>query len=86
MDINKKILSYLNYLREKDESSIVKQSFKISIDVHYNGQNSFYSSLMKMTYYYNFCDLNCNSLNEGKINQYEDLKNVRCVARHVKNR
>ena len=66
-------LNYLNYLREKEESSIVKQSLKISIDLHYNGHNSFYSSLMKMTDYYCFCDCNCNSLNEGKIKQYVDL-------------
>ena len=71
IDINKKILNYLNYLRQKEESSIVKQSLKISIDLHYNGHNSFYSSLMKMTDYCNFCDYNCNSLNEGKIKQYE---------------
>ena len=32
--INKKILYYLNYLREKEENSIVKQSLKISIDLH----------------------------------------------------
>ena len=49
IDINKKILNYLNYLREKEEISIVKQSLKILIDLHYNGHNSFYSSLMKMT-------------------------------------
>ena len=48
-------------LREKEESSIVKQSLKISIDLHYNGHNSFYSSVMKMIDYYNFCDFNCNS-------------------------
>ena len=54
-------LNYLNYFREKEESSIVKQSLKISIDLHYNGHNSFYSSLMKMTDHYNFCDFNCNS-------------------------
>jgi len=63
----------LNYLREKEESFIVKQSLKISIALHYNGHNSFYSSLLKMTDYYNFCDFNCNSLNEGKIKQYVDL-------------
>ena len=28
IDTNKKILNYLNYLREKEESSIVKQSLK----------------------------------------------------------
>ena len=31
---------------------------------------------MKMSDYYNFSDLNCNSLNEGKIKQYVDpMKN-----------
>ena len=29
----------------KDENSIIKQSLKISVDLHHNGQNSFYSSL-----------------------------------------
>ena len=41
IDINNKILNYLNYLQEKDENSIVKQSLKISVDLHHNGQNSF---------------------------------------------
>ena len=82
IDINKKILNYLNYLREKEESSITKQSLKISIDLHYNGHNSFYSSLMKMTDYNNFCDFNCNSLNEGKIKQYVDLMNWNQTLQH----
>ena len=33
IDINKKILNYLDYLRGKDEDSIVKQSLQISIDL-----------------------------------------------------
>ena len=45
IDINKKILNYLSYLQEKDENSVVKQSLQISIDLHYNSQNNFYSSL-----------------------------------------
>ena len=49
IDINNKILNYLNYLQEKDENSIVKQSLKISVDLYHSGQNSFYSSLKKMT-------------------------------------
>ena len=47
------------------------QFCKRYLEVHYNGHNRF--SLMKMTDYYNFCDFNCNSLNEGKIKQYVDL-------------
>ena len=60
--MNKKILTYLKCLQEKDENSIVKQSLKISVDLHHNGQNSFHSSLQKMTDYYNFPGFNCNLL------------------------
>jgi len=55
IDINKKILNFFSYLKDKDEDSIVKQALQISIDLHYNGKNSFYSNLMKMVDYY---DLN----------------------------
>ena len=73
IDINNKILNYLNYLQEKDENSIVKQSLKISVDLHHNGQNSFYSSLKKMTDYYDSSGFNCYLLNECKIKQYQIL-------------
>ena len=43
IDINKKILSYLNYLHQKDENSIVRQALDISIDLSDNGKNSFFS-------------------------------------------
>ena len=48
IDINKKILNYLDYLRGKDEDSIiVKQALQISIDLHHNGKTSFYSNIVK---------------------------------------
>ena len=56
IDINKKILNYFSYLKDKDEDSIVKQALKISVDPYSSGENSFYSNLMKMVDYY---DLNC---------------------------
>ena len=56
IDINKKVVNYLRYLKDKDEDSIVKQALQISIHLHYSGKNSFYSNLMKMVDYY---DLNC---------------------------
>ena len=68
IDINKNILNYVHYLQRKDENSIVKQSLRISADLHHNGQTSFYSSLMKMSeccnffYYY--------APNENNIKQY----------------
>ena len=33
IDLNNKILNYLNYLQEKDENSIVKQSLKIRVKI-----------------------------------------------------
>jgi len=35
---------------------------------------------MKMTDYYNFCDFNSNSLNEGKFKQYEDLMKKKYIS------
>ena len=57
IDMNNKI-----DLQEKDENSLVKQSLKISVDLYHNGQNSFYSTLKKMTDYYDFPGFNCNLL------------------------
>ena len=72
--------NYLSYLQEKDENSIVKQSLQISIDLHYNSQNSFYSSLMKMTDYYDFYDFNRYSLNDCKIKHYMDLMKKKNIS------
>ena len=63
VDINKKILNYVHYLQGKDEQSIVKQFLRISVDLHYNGQTSFYSGVMKMSEYYNFPNFNYYTLN-----------------------
>ena len=72
VDMNKKILNYVHYLQGKDSHSIVKQSLRISVDLHYSGQTSFYSSLMKMSEYYNFPNFNyyTMTLNENNIKQY----------------
>ena len=67
IDINKKIFNYVHYLQGKDEHSIVKQSLKMSSDLHYNGQTNFYSSLTKMSEYYNFPNFNYYTLNEYNI-------------------
>ena len=73
IDINKKILSYLNYLHQKDENSIVRQALKISIDLYDHGKNSFYSSVMKINEYYNFNHFNYSSLNDCKIKRYINI-------------
>ena len=41
IDINKKILSSLSYLQDKDDNSIVKQSLQIPIELFQTEQNNF---------------------------------------------
>ena len=79
IDINKKILSYLSYLQDKDDNLIVKQSLQISIELYNSGQNSFYSNLMKMSEYFNLFDFNYNSLSDSKIKQLVDLMKKKYV-------
>ena len=58
IEINKKILNDLSYLQDKDENSIVKQSLQITIEIYNSGQNSCYSSLMKISEYFTLFDFN----------------------------
>ena len=81
IDINKKILIYLDYLIGKDEDSIVKQALQISIDLHHNGKTSFYSNLMKMVDYYDLkYDFSCNSLNDSIVNRYIGMMKNKYVS------
>ena len=81
IDINKKILNYLDYLRGKDEDSIVKQALQISIDLHHNGKTSFYSNLMKMVDYYDLnYDFSCNSLSDSIVNRYIGIMKNKYVS------
>ena len=81
IDINKKILNYLDYLIGKDEDSIVKQALQISIDLHHNGKTSFYSHLMKMVDYYDLnYDFSCNSLSDSIVNRYIGIMKNKYVS------
>ena len=40
--IYKNILHYMLYLLRKNENTIVKQAFRTSLELYYNGKNSFY--------------------------------------------
>ena len=59
------------YSHRKTVSKHLTQFLKISVDLHYNGQNSFYSGLKKMTDYYNITVFNCNLLNEHNNNKQQ---------------
>ena len=67
-DINKRILKYISYLQNKEQSSLVIQSLVMSIDLHRNGKTSFYTNLIKMLNYYNITfNLNHDNLDDTKI-------------------
>ena len=80
VDLNKKILNYVHYLQGKDGHSIVKQSLRISVDLHYNGQTSFYSSVIKMSEYYNFPSFNYYTLNENNIKRHIDRMKKKYIS------
>ena len=61
------------YLLRKNEDTIVKQTFRTSLEVHYSGKNSFYHSLIKISEYYELSDFDPNNLSEAKIKHYIDI-------------
>ena len=61
------------YVLRKNEDTIVKQTFRTSLEVHYSGKNSFYHSLIKISEYYELSDFDPNNLSEAKIKHYIDI-------------
>ena len=61
------------YLLRKNEDTIVKQTFRTSLEVHYSGKNSFYHSLIKISEYYDLSYFDPNNLSETKIKHYIDI-------------
>ena len=53
--------------------TIVKQIFLMSADLHSSGKSSFYSSIMRLSEYYNLPDFDPNVLNKSKIKHYISL-------------
>ena len=51
--INRKILNYILYLVSKDDDSVVKQVFLMSLDLYSSGKSSFYSNLVRISEFYN---------------------------------
>ena len=66
--INKRILKYISYLQNKEQSSLVIQSLVMSIDLHRNGKTSFYTNLITMLNSYNIpFNFNHDTLDDTKI-------------------
>ena len=72
INIHKNILHYILYLVCKNEDTIVKQAFRTSLELHYNGKNSFYHNVIKISEYYDLPDFDPNNLSEAKIKHYID--------------
>ena len=73
IDIYKNILHNILYLLCKNEDSIVKQAFRNSLELHYNGRNSFYYNLVKISEYYDLPNFDPNNLSEAMIKHYIDI-------------
>ena len=80
-DINKRILKYISYLQNKDQNSFVVQSLIMSIDLHCNGKNSFYSSVINMLNYYDIpFNFNHDTLDDTKITYPVDQMKKKYIA------
>ena len=78
--INEKILNYIMYLFEKDEDSIVKQALLLSINLHSNGNTSFYSNIMELSKSYNLPNFVPNNLDKTKISRYKDIMKQKYIT------
>ena len=68
--INQKIMKYFVYLKNKDDDSIVKQSFLMSKNLHHVNNSGFYSNFVSMTAQYHSFNLDPESVDNDKIRQY----------------
>ena len=78
--INEKILNFTMYLFEKDEDSIVKQALRLSINLHSNGDTSFYSNIMELSKSYNLPNFVPNNLDKTKISRYKDIMKQKYIT------
>ena len=63
-------MKYFVYLKNKDDDSIVKQSFLMSENLHLVNNSGFYSNFVSMTAQYHSFNLDPESVDNDKIRQY----------------
>ena len=71
--INRKIRNYILYLLSKDDDSVVKQVFLMSLDLYSFGKSSFYSNLVRIPEFYNLPNFDPLLVTDAKINHYLKL-------------
>jgi len=78
--INEKTLNFIMYLFEKDEDSIVKRALLLSINLHSNGNTSFYTNIMELSKSYNLPNFVPNNLDKTKISRYNDIMKQKYIT------
>ena len=68
--INQRIMKYLVYLNNKDNDSIVKQSFLISKNFHSINNSGFYSNFINLIEHYHLPNFDRESLDNDRIRRY----------------
>jgi len=63
-------MKYFVYLNNKDNDSIVKQSFLLSKNLHFINSSGFYSNFMNLIEQYHLFNLDPESLDNDRIRQY----------------
>ena len=69
------------YLFEKDEDPIVKQALLLSLNLHSNGNISFYSNIMELSKSYNLPNFVPNNLDKTKMSRYKDIMEQKYITR-----
>ena len=68
--INQKIINCTLYLQNKENDSVVRQILSKSADIHSSGKNSLYSTLIRLSEFYNLPDFDPIFLTDAKIKHY----------------
>ena len=68
--INQRIMKYLVYLNNKDNDSIVKQSFLMSKNLHLINNSGFYSNFINLKEHYHIPNFDPESLDNERIRRY----------------
>ena len=73
-------MKYFVYLNNKDNDSIVKQSFLMSMNLHYVYNSRFYSNFMNLIEQYHLSNLDPESLDNDRIRRYTTNMKEKCIS------
>ena len=73
-------MKYLVYLNNKDNDSIVKQSFLMSKNFHSINNSGFYSNFMNIIEHYHVSNFDPESLDNDGIRRYTTNMKEKCIS------